>query len=700
MIDRLGKYRITHLWAGACLALAWVILGPPIRADDTRCAELIESAPADADDVRIALEVLETCPDRYRLEILSDESEYDPFLFFDELEPQEAREVLGRVSRFVSDESDPWVIYLTGVDLAEWVDESDDLDSIFETLLTHRAPGVRRSAVDYFGEYGRRTELLRDMWESETDSGMLSALIGALAYEGYGLPGVDDLMWHTDQRLAARAIGVVAHEGGDDRYSRLIERASAGSPELRRLAISELGLVVRPGECQGCADHELDEDTLRQIEQLAASVWESSKDTGLRSEVMELYTALDDGPGRAIALAREEAWVGPGDSSSQSVYLLTLSESEADRDLLMRLAVEAPAETRAQAIAAIDRLVAGPKVERIITAALAPGQPRSVRHAALGALSGSESIAVLRIKAGVDPAPPRPTVDEHGSPEDWGPKQFAALRLAGFGEFDEEQRAAAQERLDRALFAAPLLRQLADDDPEEWVRERAVEELESLFPEDPTTIETVVLSCGMTVRSSPGTWTSIRGDASQRCMAGPGHEDVKGGIRAAPGEVLGIQQRFHDGDRLWVSVYSEESDSCWLEMDRLRIQEAEVTDDPAEEEPAEPTSPVRWELDLPRERIAGAAFSSLLAADIVETFDPGIDVVGVRIEIDPRDDLALGALKGAASLRDTALDRVVEDLLERRSRLGLDVAGWEAWSAEPEELRELDPVEAGGEAGG
>ncbi len=97
------------------------------------------------------------------------------------------------------------------------------------------------------------------------------------------------------------------------------------------------------------------------------------------------------------------------------------------------------------------------------------------------------------------------------------------------------------------------------------------------------------------------------------------------------------------------------------------------------------------EIDLPRERVATAAFATLAGAEIAETFDPGEHVVGVRFEVDPEDNLQLSVLKAAFSLRDTPLEPVVAEVIARRAALGLEIHGWEGWTTPPDNPEPIDP---------
>jgi len=74
----------------------------------------------------------------------------------------------------------------------------------------------------------------------------------------------------------------------------------------------------------------------------------------------------------------------------------------------------------------------------------------------------------------------------------------------------------------------------------------------------------------------------------------------------------------------------------------------------------------------------------LEAAQIVELFDPGEKLAGVRLTVDTEDEVSLEILGSATEWSGTALGRAVRSLLpEIQDRIG-SVEGWDAWAGGPE----------------
>jgi hypothetical protein len=115
-----------------------------------------------------------------------------------------------------------------------------------------------------------------------------------------------------------------------------------------------------------------------------------------------------------------------------------------------------------------------------------------------------------------------------------------------------------------------------------------------------------------------------------RCHDRPGHEtDPEDAIRIAttPGGTW-AQERFDDGAEVWVSVVTLARETCWLPADRIRrIGPGEVV--------PELSGVSTAEIDIAIERANATDFVALEEAGLVERFDDGDRVVGVRLTIDP-----------------------------------------------------------------
>ena len=412
--------------------------------------------------------------------------------------------------------------------------------------------------VEYDEEEGGY-EKLESMWLEERDPDLLVALIDALIDRE--APGLADLMWHPDPLLARNAIEHMGYKDGAAKLQ-LMNRTLSGSVDLRAYAMETLAGSVDLDLLQNL----LEDSTREKLSDHAARVWIESTDPAMRAATLELIHELE--PARALRLAREEAWNGEGLSSRYAVYRLVRSERQEDQALVRKLALEAGTATRVNVIGYFAHGAIDADVKNILLASVAAEQEVQVRRAAFATMaSGDWSLRQLRILTGLLELPPAPSGDE----STWGPAESESRELRSTLEkLDEAGLQRLRSELDRAEFALPHLRRLAESDPDEAIRVAATERLEFLEQPDP-----MPFSCG----AQGFRWTHETGGTEVRgrvtrlpCHQAPGHPIVPGLGADLSGEIaLQVDERFHDGVDRWLSIRlpGDGDDVCWVRADAL-----------------------------------------------------------------------------------------------------------------------------------
>ena len=207
------------------------------------------------------------------------------------------------------------------------------------------------------------------------------------------------------------------------------------------------------------------------------------------------------------------------------------------------------------------------------------------------------------------------------------------------------------------------LRDVAEDDPDGEVRREA---RHTLAPPDR------IIGCVFEV-PPPGGSVLIAPDgaASVRCHDGPGIEPPLERARRLPsGLVVGEYDRFDDGESMWLLVGSGENNPCWLPADQVRRERP----DDAEDAPASTS-----DFDMPLAATLDESFLALEEHGIVETFDRGSTLVGVRLTVDPSDAEALAVLREADEWAHTPLGEAVRAFLPAVLERHGSRDGWDAW---------------------
>ena len=129
------------------------------------------------------------------------------------------------------------------------------------------------------------------------------------------------------------------------------------------------------------------------------------------------------------------------------------------------------------------------------------------------------------------------------------------------------------------------------------------------------------------------------GSISVRCYEAPGVAGDPAIYVRLPGRTLvRVGDRFEREDDTWLRLEGGFSPYCWVPRS--------LVEEPEEGAPAADAGGpglIRLELDLPAAALGSDAARGLLAAGILETFDPEGEIVGAALVVDPdaRDDLVL-----------------------------------------------------------
>ncbi len=211
----------------------------------------------------------------------------------------------------------------------------------------------------------------------------------------------------------------------------------------------------------------------------------------------------------------------------------------------------------------------------------------------------------------------------------------------------------------------PTLRALSVGDADEDVREAA----KWLVAEHER--ETRSRCGGFPVGYEVTRMVVVGDETSTRCYDGPSIElPFERAWRLAAGSVVLEHDRFDDGDSIWFSVSNDDDKPCWVPAGTVRAEQPDDVKSAPTETP---------DFDMPLDATLDESFRVLEEQGIVETFDRGSTLVGVRLSVDPSDDEALTVLqeadKWAASPLGAAVRAFLPAVIERQGSRH----GWDGW---------------------
>lgn len=182
-------------------------------------------------------------------------------------------------------------------------------------------------------------------------------------------------------------------------------------------------------------------------------------------------------------------------------------------------------------------------------------------------------------------------------------------------------------------------------------------------------ITSITLSCGFPsvitdpedpdmIAVAPPPWLR-----SIRCWEYPGVAgDPEDFPRLPAGTPVRIEDHFELGRESWAGVSNEDMDDCWVPMRFIEHPRALSAGE-------EDTMLIRREFDVPASEAESDIARGLMDAGLLEVIEPGDDVIGVAITVDPGDfDLVL-LLAKSCGLEETLLDDQIDELLEELAPL-------------------------------
>jgi hypothetical protein len=189
-------------------------------------------------------------------------------------------------------------------------------------------------------------------------------------------------------------------------------------------------------------------------------------------------------------------------------------------------------------------------------------------------------------------------------------------------------------------------------------------------PEDPR----------MRVVASPAWLLSIR---CWECPGGSG--DPENFKRVPTGTPVEVDDHFELHGESWVAITTDESQHCWVP---LRFIESPAAVRSPEAVDKEETMLIRREFDLPAGEVESDMAQGLMDAGLLEVIEPGDEVMGVAVTIDPEDFDRVLLLARSCGLNETMLDGEIYDLVSDLAPL---------YSGHPalERFRKAPPVHRG-----
>ena len=152
---------------------------------------------------------------------------------------------------------------------------------------------------------------------------------------------------------------------------------------------------------------------------------------------------------------------------------------------------------------------------------------------------------------------------------------------------------------------------------------------------------------------------------SIRCWRCPGVSgDPEDFPRLPAGITVRIDDHFELGGESWVGVSGESVDDCWVPMrfiEHPREQPAEAGE--------EDTMLIRREFDVPASEAESDIARGLMDAGLLEVIEPGDDVIGVAITVDPGDFDMVFLLARSCGLEETLLDDQIDEIVQQLAPL-------------------------------
>jgi hypothetical protein len=591
-----------------CIAACWIgsVLQSNAQAEEfvpetIAPMTLKDATDEDWADLLRTLDVLETGSRDEKLRAIAQDDDRDAPFYWIDLPPandeRATAEVIERLRRYVLREDDLWVLDRVLASLG--AEEIEEATPVFEAMLNHRAPSVRKRAIEFLAEDSSLedeeiVQLIASRWSMERTAWVRAVLLKELeeydstVHDGQCL----EMMWDPDLELASAAIDCVALESSAAGAAGLIRRSMTGAPLLRVAALKALTSQPR-------------EHLLPFLPTLEPRLLGTPVTPWLEPSLLAALKAA--GSTLVLARARQQLWNEDTSVARAAIDVLEHKTDPADIALLTRRAREGPEALRVHALDALDWSVASPELDRLLRDSLGSEQPLSVRLRAIATFHTGSPIERFRQE----------------------------LQVLAFGDTNEVVREAA-----RGLF------------------------------EEPT--NTMTAMCGCPVSGGTGLPMVVIGDeSSTRCYAAPGIEaSLERAVRLSVGSLVVANDRFDDGDSMWFSVSSDEDKPCWVPAAAVRQRQP---DDSAQT----PKSTPDFEMTI--EATLDESFRALEEQRIVETFDRGTALVGVRLTVDPADDEALALLREADEWAATPLGDAVRAILPAVFERQGSSDGWDGW---------------------
>src|SRR6266581_2454881 len=146
-----------------------------------------------------------------------------------------------------------------------------------------------------------------------------------------------------------------------------------------------------------------------------------------------------------------------------------------------------------------------------------------------------------------------------------------------------------------------------------------------------------------------------------RCWEGPGVAgDPEENPRLEGGSPIAIEDHFELAGESWASIRTRSSADCWVP---LRFIESAASPRASQAMDKEDTMVIRREFDLPVTDVESDVAQGLMDAGLLEVIEPGDEVIGVAITIDPGDFDRLLLLARSCGLNETILDGEIYEIV-------------------------------------
>jgi hypothetical protein len=192
---------------------------------------------------------------------------------------------------------------------------------------------------------------------------------------------------------------------------------------------------------------------------------------------------------------------------------------------------------------------------------------------------------------------------------------------------------------------------------------------ESLARDRETKEKTIIISSGCSLGfvhtdpSDPRTRVLVPppGLRTLRCWEGPGVAgDPEENPRLEGGSPIAIEDHFELAGESWASIRTPSSADCWVP---LRFIESAASPRGSQAMDKEDTMVIRREFDLPVTDVESDVAQGLMDAGLLEVIEPGDEVIGVAITIDPGDFDRLLLLARSCGLNETILDGEIYEIV-------------------------------------